>query len=421
MFKSFLFEKFKSFTKAELSIEQISILIGSNSSGKTNAIEGIKILSELATGREISVILDGSKNTDSDIRGGSRGCAQFTLDQFTLGCTFCIDGETYAYKITIRIATRIYVEAEELRQLWDTGSKVVFRTKRTNRDSADIKVEYDNGKKGRNPDVFCIRTMAVLPQMIGRLPIDEGLRHERDIISTILRELRNILFLDPVPSQMRSYARINDNELRPNAENISAVLYNLCEVDKNKEQNKTKILAMIQSLPENEIQNIEFINTKLGDVIFALQEKYGKTSMDAKRLSDGTLRCISVITALISEMEGSMVVIEEVDNGIHPSRVSRMLSMIAELAEEKALAVLITTHNPALLNAVGRGLLGGVSLCYRNAEDGGSSFQRLVDIPDYFRLAAKGPIGDLLTNDELSPAAKHGKQTTDYDWMGLGL
>ena len=50
MIKAFLFENFKSFDKARLDLENLTILIGSNSGGKTNAIEGIRILSEIATG-----------------------------------------------------------------------------------------------------------------------------------------------------------------------------------------------------------------------------------------------------------------------------------------------------------------------------------------------------------------------------------
>lgn len=40
MIKSFIYENFKSFEKAELNLEAVTSLIGSNSSGKSNAIEG---------------------------------------------------------------------------------------------------------------------------------------------------------------------------------------------------------------------------------------------------------------------------------------------------------------------------------------------------------------------------------------------
>ena len=43
MIKAFLFEKLKGFDKTVLWMEQVTTLIGSNASGKSNAIEGIQI------------------------------------------------------------------------------------------------------------------------------------------------------------------------------------------------------------------------------------------------------------------------------------------------------------------------------------------------------------------------------------------
>ena len=77
MIKSFIFENFKSFEKAELNIESLTTLIGTNASGKSNAIEGITILAKAATGIDLSTILDGTKSTGAVARGGSRGCARF--------------------------------------------------------------------------------------------------------------------------------------------------------------------------------------------------------------------------------------------------------------------------------------------------------------------------------------------------------
>ncbi len=38
MIKSFIFENFKSYEKAQLELEDLTILIGTNAAGKTNAI-----------------------------------------------------------------------------------------------------------------------------------------------------------------------------------------------------------------------------------------------------------------------------------------------------------------------------------------------------------------------------------------------
>lgn len=422
MIKSFIFENFKSFDKAKLDLENLTILIGANAAGKTNAIEGIKILSEIATGRDFSVILDGSKNIDSDIRGGSKGCCKLNTSHFKLGCIVDLDEEfDIVYSIKIKVGDRIYVDEENLYKQSKSGKKeLVFKTKKVpSKDSGDIKVEYNNGNSGKNPDVLCIRSSAVLPQLITKMsPEYKNYSDNLNCINKVIDNLKGMLFLNPIPSEMRNYSRISDNELKPQADNISSVLYMLC---KDKE-NKKNILDIIGTLPENNILDIGFIKTDIGDVMFKLKEQYGNSSeyIEAKRLSDGTIRCLAVIASLISEKRGNIVVIEEVDNGIHPSRAKSLIDAIAKLSKERGIDVIITTHNAALLNAVSKDELIGVSIAYRDEDNGGSQFVQFIDINKYPKLLAKGRLGDLVVNDELLKSVKDkSRKNKDYSWMGV--
>lgn len=421
MLKKITFTDFKSFVQAKLTLEEISVLIGSNASGKTNMIEGIRILSEIVTGRDISSILDGSKNVDSGIRGGSRGCVRFEAQDFTLGCEISLKDEVYYYEILIQVYPHIYVKSEGMYRGIDKQGILIFETKDSDKNSADIWVTYNNAKRGKNPDMKCIRTMAILPQMLGKWPEADVLSGSKEAMEQLVYDLKNILFLDPIPSQMRDYARIGDVDIRPNGENISAVLCNICDGTDANNERKEELLASIRHLPENEIEDIKFIRTDLNDVILALKEQFGEAWLNAKMLSDGTLRCMAILTAMISEPHGSLIVIEEVDNGIHPSRVKGLLKEIKRLADERGLRVLITTHNPALLDSIDGDVLGGVSLCYRNKEDGGSSFIKLVDIPEYFRLAAQDSLGDLVTNEDILRVLKEDRKENNFDWMGIQL
>ena len=115
MIKSFIFENFKSFEKAELNLEALTSLIGTNSSGKSNAIEGIHILADTATGLELGTILDGTRNMDSHIRGGSKSCCRFKTSAFKLGCLIDLD-EKYDLYYYIKISTnkKVWVEEEAL-------------------------------------------------------------------------------------------------------------------------------------------------------------------------------------------------------------------------------------------------------------------------------------------------------------------
>ena len=424
MIKSFIFENYKSFEKAQLDLESITSLIGTNSSGKSNAIEGIQILSEAATGLDLSVILDGTRSSASHIRGGSSSCCRFRTSYFKLGCLVDLD-EEYDLYYYIRIGTskRVWVEEEALYKVKNgnlnlaEGDKV-FKTKKANKDSSDIKAEYNNKKVGTNPDILCMRVSSVLSQLMTKLPRETDRDREcLEYINLVLDNLKGIFVLNPIPTAMRDYVRISDTELKSNCENISPVLYHLCK----NEEKKNELLKMVRDLPENEVQSIEFIKTQLDDVMFGLREKYMNASeiVDAKKLSDGTLRCIAILAAILSMQEGGVLVVEEIDNGIHPGRVHALINTLEKIGKERKIDLILTTHNPTLVNGYDKSKLLGVSVVYREAEKGTSTFVPVADIEQLPELFAAGGIGDAMADNSLIKMIKEPKRTPDISWMGV--
>lgn len=103
-----------------------------------------------------------------------------------------------------------------------------------------------------------------------------------------------------------------------------------------------------------------------------LKETFGgnETYCDAGLLSDGTLRVLALAAALLSSKEGSLVIVEEIDNGLHPSRASRIFDLVNQLAQQRKLTILISTHNPSLLDALPDETVQDVIFCYREMETG---------------------------------------------------
>ena len=67
-----------------------------------------------------------------------------------------------------------------------------------------------------------------------------------------------------------------------------------------------------------------FIDLSWRYYLYAARKIWQKlANIDAKKLSDGTLRMYSHYYRLITEKENSIVIIEEVDNSIHPSRAKK--------------------------------------------------------------------------------------------------
>jgi hypothetical protein len=100
---------------------------------------------------------------------------------------------------------------------------------------------------------------------------------------------------------------------------------------------------------------------------------------------------------LLSAPQGALVIIEEIDNGVHPSRVDTLVRQIRSISHERNLRVLLTSHNPALLDALPDDSLADVLCCYRDQDEGDSRILRLGDLDRYPELAARGPLGQLVT------------------------
>ncbi len=423
MIKSFIFENFKSFERAELNIETLTTLIGTNSSGKSNAIEAIAILAMASTGMDLGTILDGTKNTGTIVRGGSHGCARFKTSAFKLGCLIDLDeNNDLLYEMKVGVNGHVVIDEEGLYLVKTNtlGPKTnkLFKTKPVEKERAEIKVQYKNGRKGNDPDTICVRSSAILPQIINKIARDtEDERVYVDLMERVVKHLKNIKILNPIPSEIRDYVRISDVELRMNCDNLSAVLNEMCK-DRN---SKEMLLDIVRSLPENDVIDIEFIETKIGDVIFALREKsYNSINrVDARQLSDGTLRCIAVLAAVLMSDPGSMVLIEEIDNGIHPARVYKLIEQLIKIGKKRQIDLVITTHNATLMDSYKKNELVGVSVVYRDKEKGGSKIISFVDIDNFPAMLAAGGLGNAMIDESLLAALKEEKQKKDYSWLGV--
>ena len=195
---------------------------------------------------------------------------------------------------------------------------------------------------------------------------------------------------------MRGYAHKTETRPTGDGSNMSAMLHALWRHPDNHEL----LLGFIRSLPEQNIVRLDFIETPRDEVMVRLVETFGErvVAMDAPLLSDGTLRVLSIAAVLMSAAEGSLVIIEEIDNGVHPSRASQLMASIKAIADKRKLRVLLTTHNPALMDALPTTALADVVFCYRDPKAGDSRLVRLSDLPDYPELMAQGDLGDLVTS-----------------------
>lgn len=101
-----------------------------------------------------------------------------------------------------------------------------------------------------------------------------------------------------------------------------------------------------------------------------------------------------------------MLVIEELENGLHPSQAAELLRLVTTASTEQGFQVVLTTHSPALLNALAGDQHSGVVVVSREATSGHSTATRLVDLPGYLRMMATSRLGEAVTAGRLAEAAE---------------
>ena len=101
--------------------------------------------------------------------------------------------------------------------------------------------------------------------------------------------------------------------------------------------NKDFFLLNIGSDGKIEGKTIKFVHEK-GDFLFDLSEE-----------SDGTVRILDLIEVLLSG-ENKTYVIDELDRCLHPSLTCKFVETYLQLAAEKNIQLIVTTHESRLLN-----------------------------------------------------------------------
>lgn len=414
MLKAITLEGFKSYRSARLPLAPLTVLIGANASGKSNAIEGMRLLSWMAQGHRLSSIQYAIQSGDQVVRGTIDALAHEQGDSFSLGAESSAKEWNRLTLTLTRRSDGLHVTHETLTH--ERASVPLYSLDQPSKDrGTDVGVAYNNFARGHNkPRVTCSDQTAIFTQLTSPAAFESTYKKSRTHIPEATKQLEHwltsMLFLDPVPARMRNYAFPSESVMQGDGSNLSAVLYNLWGADATTLlDNRQHILSFIQSLPEQDIHHLSFLTEPRGGVMVQLTETFGGISrdMDASLLSDGTLRVLSIAAALLSAPEGSLVVIEEIDNGIHPSRARHLLAKLREIAERRNLRVLLSTHNPALLDALPDSALPDVVFCYRDPKDGDSRLTRLQELQDYPELIAQDSLGALVTSGTLERFVKY--------------
>jgi predicted ATPase len=321
-----------------LEFEPLNVLIGPNGSGKSNLIDILGLL------RSLPVDLSAAIHQQGVFRHWIwKGSATGTHVEIESTWN---DGSNLP-PLRHRIALGL--------QRGRAAAVVEERIDRPNFPFAEYKYQTTNKNEFSGPDLY---------DHIGNTTVamdQEGFRNDQSILSqrrdserypfltslgTWLVGIR--LYRDWVFGRSSEARRAQDSEL-PNdylAEDASNLYLVLKRLLNNEDMNGTKIQESLKSLYDG----INGIHVRdIGEHVHIEIREDRERTIPASRLSDGTLRYLSLLAILCDPAPAPLICIEEPELGLHPDIMPTIAKLLIDASQRTQL--IVTTHSADLISA----------------------------------------------------------------------
>ena len=195
-------------------------------------------------------------------------------------------------------------------------------------------------------------------------------------------------------------------------ENLPSVLAAIC-ADSTRGRN---LMSWLQELTPMDVKDFDFPRDPSGRVHLQIVERNGR-KVSADIASDGTLRFLGILAALLGPNEGGLYFFEEIDNGIHPNRLWLLLDLIEQQTKEGNAQVITTTHSPALLAWLSDTAFEHTSVVYRDEYWADSVIRPVAGLYNLRELRKSQGLERLITNGWFETAMKFSEGDPDSDHL----
>jgi predicted ATPase len=364
---------YKSLVDVDVPLKPLSVLFGPNAAGKSNFLDALQLLSQIATSRTLKEAFE------PPYRGAP-------LESFTFGpkgIRSLLERESALFSLEVDVLlSPSIVESvnEEIREMKaDRGAPstdLAFVKERALRYRIDIEILPKSGIL-RVADEYLAalntqgkptsRRKAFIERVNNRLHLRmEGQAHptyfERYLDHSVLsrphypphyphlvamrQELASWLFFYFEPRErMRKATPVKEvRHIGLMGEELASFLNTLKALDEPQFRAIEKSLRMI--IPSATGISVEV--NDLGEVELRLIE--GGVPIPARILSEGTLRVLGLLALGGAKEPPTLLGFEEPENGVHPRRIRLIAELLKTRAATGDTQLIVTTHSPVLLD-----------------------------------------------------------------------
>jgi predicted ATPase len=318
-------EGFRSLRRVDLKLRDLNVLIGANGSGKSNFVAFFNMLSFMLSG-SLQVYVGKKGGGTSILHYGAKRTPVMAGELYFEG-----SGGTSQYGFSLAFASpdRLLFTDEHVQFRRPKDKKSFSRTLNAGQLESDLlelaKEPTPSGSKGEG-------VMKVARVFISRLKALQVYHFHDTSESAYIRTLEDV---------------DRNRSLMSNGGNLAAILYMLREA---KATHYARILSTVRlAVPYLKDLILEPDPHGPGRIKLRWCDRNPEYEFGPHQLSDGSLRAIALITALLQpeEMLPAVILIDEPELGLHPSALGIIGDLIKAISTKRQ--VIVATQSPRLL------------------------------------------------------------------------
>lgn len=424
MISSIRLVNFKNFEDETLRLGPFTLIVGQNASGKSNVRDAFRFLNGISRSFALPEVVGGKDNSGwQPIRGTANEIMRFGHDEFSLEVEIQtsripkINDAEFRYLIRIKRDETLGGQFRVTRESLVSVPKPASSSSETKIYSSHPVKDSSSLAKGDKAELLVclsagdpIRVTSNQPILgqsdpfrINSLMVDEVESQsvewtESDrtkAIANLIRlattlEFVTMSFLEFIPEVLRNPSLPGASTLGNSGENLPTVLEAICADP----QRKNSLLSWLHELTPMDVSDLEFPVDFNGRVNLRIIEANGQ-KVSAYSASDGTLRFLGMLAALLDEDSSGLYFFEEIDNGIHPARLHLLLDLIERQTAEGKIQVVATTHSPDVLNLISDTTFKSAVVVYRDEDSTNAVIRRVAELPKARELRKSQGLGRL--------------------------
>jgi predicted ATPase len=332
MLSAIAIENYKSIQKLEIKPGRVNVFIGENGCGKSNILEAIgfaaaaeakKLDNEFLVSRGIRVTNPILMRSNFD--------TQFEFEPIEISLSFSTTDIDQDYKL----------HNENFQYcMWEPALEFGVDFNRFAEVMKNLGVF--SGERPMDDE-----TLDLVHKSMDR---DKPIKEESfEFYKNEKQKLKSFLILSPENTALRNFYK--EGQIEPLGINGEGLLKLLKVIQENTPE---KIAIINEALKlfgwYSSVEIPTDINAQEDKI--KIQDKYIASSFDQRSANEGFLFVLFYMALMVSEDTPAIFAVDNIDASLNPKMCTKLITIIAELAEKFDKQIFLTTHNPAILDGL---------------------------------------------------------------------